>query len=89
MVEETIDLDELAHHNYVLMATFDVNLEKIRDKLIKVMDGLDAEHERVANDLNVDMEKKLHLEKHHVYSYSLRMTKAVGHSWSTAFPVIR
>lgn len=78
MVEETIDLDELAHHNYVLMASFDANLEQIRDQLIKVMDGLDAEHERAANELGLDMEKKLHLEKHNVYSYSLRVTKAVS-----------
>ena len=77
MVEETIDLDELANHNYVLVATFDPNLEQIRDKLIGVMDSLDAEHEKVANDMGLDMEKKLHLEKHQVYGYSLRITKAV------------
>jgi DNA mismatch repair protein MSH2 len=78
MVEETIDLDELANHNYVLVASFDPNLEEIRDKLIVVMDSLDAEHERVANDMGLDLEKKLHLEKHHVYGYSLRVTKAVS-----------
>lgn len=78
MVEETVDLDELANHNYVLVPSFDATLEKTRDKLIEVMDGLDREHENVANDLGLDQEKKLHLEKHQVYGYSLRVTKAVS-----------
>lgn len=77
MVEETIDLDESANHNYVLVASFDPLLERIRDKLIGVMDALDAEHSKVADEMSLDMEKKLHLEKHQVYGYSLRVTKAV------------
>lgn len=77
MVEETIDLDELAHHNFVLQAAFDPALEDIKTRLIGVMDGLDEEHENVASDTGIDKEKKLHLEKHHVYGYSLRVTKAV------------
>ena len=78
MVEETIDLDELAHHNFVLQAAFDPTLEEIKGKLIGVMDGLDDEHDAVANATGIDKEKKLHLEKHHVYGYSLRVTKAVS-----------
>lgn len=77
MVEETIDLDELAHHNFVLQAAFDPALEDIKSKLMGVMDGLDEEHDAVANATGLDKEKKLHLEKHHVYGYSLRVTKAV------------
>ncbi|KAJ9104285.1 hypothetical protein QFC20_004567 [Naganishia adeliensis] len=76
MVEETIDLDELAHHNFVLQAAFDPALEDIKSKLMGVMDGLDEEHDNVANATGIDKEKKLHLEKHHVYGYSLRVTKA-------------
>jgi DNA mismatch repair protein MSH2 len=82
MVEETIDLDELAHHNFVLQAAFDPALEDIKSKLMGVMDGLDEEHDAVANTTGIDKEKKLHLEKHHVYGYSLRVTKAVGPSTS-------
>ncbi|KAJ9105070.1 hypothetical protein QFC19_003702 [Naganishia cerealis] len=76
MVEETIDLDELAHHNFVLQAAFDPALEDIKTRLMGVMDGLDEEHENVATATGIDKEKKLHLEKHHVYGYSLRVTKA-------------
>jgi DNA mismatch repair protein MSH2 len=78
MVEETIDLDELAHHNFVLQAAFDPALEEIKSKLMGVMDGLDEEHDAVATATGLDKEKKLHLEKHHVYGYSLRVTKAVS-----------
>jgi DNA mismatch repair protein MSH2 len=78
MVEETIVLDELAHHNFVLQAAFDPTLEEIKSKLMAVMDGLDDEHDAVANSTGIDKEKKLHLEKHHVYGYSLRVTKAVS-----------
>lgn len=78
MVEETIDLDELANHNFVLQASFDPALEDIKHRLIGVMDALDAEHKAVANALKLDMDKKLHLEKHQVYGYSLRVTKAVS-----------
>jgi DNA mismatch repair ATPase MutS len=78
MVEETIDLDELAHHNFVLQAAFDPALEDIKTRLIGVMDGLDEEHDNVASATGIDKEKKLHLEKHHVYGYSLRVTKAAS-----------
>ena len=77
MVEETIDLNELKHHNYVLLPNLDVDLQRMRDELIEVRDGLDAEHERVGEELGLDITKKLHLENHQVYRYSLRITKAV------------
>lgn len=76
MVEETIDLDELANHNFVLQSTFDPQLADIKRRLIGVMDGLDAEHQAVAAALKLDGDKKLHLERHQVYGYSLRVTKA-------------
>lgn len=83
MVEETIDLDELDNHNYVLKASLDNNLQALRDGIVDIRDQLDAEHRRVADDLDLDMDKKLHLEKHQVYGYSFRITKAVSasHQW--------
>lgn len=78
MVEDTIDLDELQNHNYVLLPTIDNELQVYRDRLINVRDQLDEEHRRVGEDLNVDIEKKLHLENHQVYNYSFRITKAVS-----------
>lgn len=78
MVEETIDLDELDNHNYVLKASLDSNLQILRDQLSDIRDQLDAEHRRVAEDLGIEIDKKIHLEKHQVYGYSFRITKAVS-----------
>lgn len=77
MVEDTIDLDELANHNYVILPTIDEDLQRHRDELLDVRDQLDDEHRRVGNDLGLDIDKKLHLENHQVYKYSFRITKAV------------
>ena len=78
MVEETIDLDELNSHNFVLKASFDVELEQIKISIIETRDGMDAEHRRVGDALGIDIDKKLHLENHQVHRYSFRITKAVS-----------
>lgn len=78
MVEETVDLDALQGHNYVLRPTLDNQLGEIKDRLIDIRNQLDDEHYRVGKDLGVDTEKKLHLENHQVYRYSFRITKAVS-----------
>lgn len=78
MVEETIDLDELANHNYVIKPSYSEDLQTTRQLLMETRDQLDAEHRRVGHDLGVDIEKKLHLENHQVYGYSFRITKAVS-----------
>ncbi|CAD6590292.1 MAG: MutS-like protein, partial [Tremellales sp. Tagirdzhanova-0007] len=76
MVEETVDLDELQNHNYVLLPNEENDLGRCRDDLMNVRDQLDEEHRRVGAELGVDIEKKLHLENHQVYKYSFRITKA-------------
>ena len=86
MVEETIDLNELKHHNYVLLPSLDLDLQRMRDELIEVRDGLDAEHRRVGEELGLDITKKLHLENHQVHRYSLRITKAVRMSENDLCP---
>ncbi|WRT70598.1 uncharacterized protein IL334_007596 [Kwoniella shivajii] len=76
MVEDTIDLEELRNHNFVLLPTFDDDLQKLKDDLLRIRDELDEEHVRVGQELGLDIEKKLHLEQHQVYKYSFRVTKA-------------
>lgn len=78
MVEETVDLDAMSRHDFILKPELDTELQRLRDELLDVKDGLDAEHDRVASDLNVEKDKKLHLENHQVYKYSFRITKAVS-----------
>jgi len=80
LVEQTIDLDEMSSHNYVIKPDFDEDLQKIKEQLIEARDGLDDEHQRVGRVLELDTEKKLHLENQQVYGYCLRITKAVSSS---------
>ncbi|WWC92204.1 uncharacterized protein L201_007158 [Kwoniella dendrophila CBS 6074] len=76
MVEDTIDLDELANHNFVLLPSFDDNLQQYKSELLDIRDQLDEEHKKIGRELGLDIEKKLHLENHQVYKYSFRVTKA-------------
>jgi DNA mismatch repair protein MSH2 len=62
MVEETLDLSELERHNYAIKADYDPRLRKLADQISAARAGLDNEHRDVANDLNLDLDKKLHLE---------------------------
>ncbi|WFD08172.1 MSH2 protein [Malassezia vespertilionis] len=75
MVEMTIDLDELAHHNYVIKPDFDEGLGVIKAKLTQVRDKLDEQHVQAGRDLRLDTDKKLHLENHSSYGYCFRVTR--------------
>jgi len=87
LVEDTIELSDIHHGRTVLKATLDGDLEALQEDLVRVRDLLDDEHDRVAKDLGVEKNKKLHLENHQVYHYSLRITKAVSlHLALVTFP---
>ncbi|WFD47055.1 MSH2 protein [Malassezia furfur] len=75
MVEMTIDLEELAHHNYVIKPDFDESLGTIKTQLGQVRDQLDEQHALAGQDLGLDTEKKLHLENHTSYGYCFRVTR--------------
>ncbi|EOR04124.1 DNA mismatch repair protein msh-2 [Wallemia ichthyophaga EXF-994] len=80
MVESTIDLDELANHNYIIKPDFDDDLKAYRIKLESIRDGLDEEHQAVGSDLGLELGKKLHMERHQTYGYCFRVTKAEAKS---------
>ncbi|KDR73457.1 hypothetical protein GALMADRAFT_100108 [Galerina marginata CBS 339.88] len=75
MVEQTLDLKELDNHNYVIKPDYDPRLQELAQKLTEVRDGLDKEHRRAGEDLDVELDKKLHLENNQVYGYCFRLTK--------------
>ncbi len=77
MVEQTLDLSELERHNYVIKPDYDPRLRKLADRISAARDGLDEEHRDVANDLNLELDKKLHLENSATYGYCFRLTKNV------------
>jgi DNA mismatch repair protein MSH2 len=82
MVEQTLDLSELERHNYVIKPDYDPRLRKLADQISAARDGLDEEHRNVADDLNLDLDKKLHLENSATYGYCFRLTKNVCESIS-------
>lgn len=75
LVEATLDLNELAHHNFVIKPDFDDNLKQIKEALDDTRDKLDEQHRLAGKELRMDTEKKLHLENHHIYGYCLRVTR--------------
>ena len=77
MVENTIDLDELSSHNFVIKPDYDERLRELADKLMEIRDGLDAEHRNAGRDLQIELDKKLHLENSQTYGYCFRLTKNV------------
>ena len=77
MVEQTLDLDELENHNFVIRPDYDARLQALAEKLKGIRDGLDEEHREVGLDLDMELDKKLHLENSHTYGYSFRLTKNV------------
>lgn len=78
MVETTIDLDELARHNFVIKPEFDDGLKQLRDKLAECRDALDDEHHAVARDLGMAADNKvLHFENSSLYGYCFRLTRKV------------
>ncbi|KAI9065630.1 DNA mismatch repair protein [Trametes sanguinea] len=75
MVQQTLDLDELENHSFVIKPDYDDRLRTLADKLAEVRDGLDAEHRRVGKALGLELDKKLHLENSPQYGYCFRVTK--------------
>ena len=75
MVETTVDLDALDHHEFIIKPEFDESLGTIRKRLDKLKREMDTEHRRVADDLNQDTEKKLFLENHRVHGWCFRLTR--------------
>lgn len=75
MVETTVDLEALDHHEFIIKPEFDESLRIIRKKLDKLKKTMDAEHRRVASDLDQDADKKLFLENHRVHGWCFRLTR--------------
>lgn len=75
MVEATLDLSELANHNFVIKPDFDDKLRMIKESLDEVRDALDEQHRKAGKELKLELDKRLHLENHSLYGYCLRVTR--------------
>ena len=75
MVETTVDLDALDHHEFIIKPEFDDSLRVIRKRLDKLKYDMEVEHRKVGMDLDQDTEKKLFLENHKVHGWCFRLTR--------------
>ena len=75
MVETTVDLDALDHHEFIIKPEFDESLKVIRKRLDKLKHDMNVHHTKVGRDLGQDTEKKLFLENHRVHGWCFRLTR--------------
>lgn len=83
LVETTIDLSPLEsssahallHTDFNIKPEFDESLITINENLQATSDKIKRIHEEVADDLNIDIEKRLKLEKHQQHGWCFRVTR--------------
>lgn len=83
LVETTIDLSplesssshDLLHTDFNIKPEFDELLITINDNLQDTIKKIKQIHEEVADDLSIDIEKKLKLEKHQQHGWCFRVTR--------------
>ncbi|KAF8966003.1 MutS-like protein, partial [Entomortierella lignicola] len=75
LVETTIDLEAVDRHEYMIKAEFDQSLKILRGKMEDVKETMEKEHSRVADELNMEVDKKLKMEDHQVYGWSFRLSR--------------
>ena len=78
MVQQTLDLDELENHRFVIKPEYDERLKELAEKLREIRDGLDEQHRKVGRDVDLELDKELHLENSSTYNYCFRVSKNVS-----------
>ncbi|KAI6779937.1 DNA mismatch repair protein msh-like protein [Emericellopsis cladophorae] len=76
MVEQTVDLDALDRHEYIIKSEYDPSLRIIRKKLNQLDRDIRDEFRAAADDLNQEADKKIFLEMNHkVHGVCMRLTR--------------
>ncbi|KAG9250582.1 DNA mismatch repair protein MSH2 [Emericellopsis atlantica] len=76
MVEQTVDLDALDRHEYIIKSEYDPSLRIIRKKLDQLDRDIRNEFRAAADDLNQEADKKIFLEMNHkVHGVCMRLTR--------------
>ena len=75
MVEQTVDLDALDNHEYIIKPEFDESLRDVRRKLDRLRMEMEREFAEAALDLGQERDKKIFLENHRVHGYCMRLTR--------------
>ncbi|OAA81820.1 DNA mismatch repair protein MSH2 [Akanthomyces lecanii RCEF 1005] len=76
MVEQTVDLDALDRHEYIIKPDYDAGLRVIRKKLDQLDRSIREEFRDAASDLGQEADKKIFLEtSHKVHGVCMRLTR--------------
>ncbi|KAJ3485216.1 hypothetical protein NLG97_g6864 [Lecanicillium saksenae] len=76
MVEQTVDLDALDRHEYIIKPDYDAGLRIIRKKLDQLDRSIREEFHEAARDLDQEADKKIFLETNHkVHGVCMRLTR--------------
>lgn len=76
MVEQTVDLNALDRHEYIIKSEYDTSLRLIRKKLDQLDRDIRTEFTASARDLGQEADKKIFLETNHkVHGVCMRLTR--------------
>ncbi|KAG5946635.1 MutS-like protein [Claviceps monticola] len=76
MVEQTVDLNALDRHEYIIKSEYDQGLRIIRKKLDQLDRDIRVEFDESAEDLGQEADKKIFLEiNHKVHGVCMRLTR--------------
>ncbi|XP_048239590.1 DNA mismatch repair protein Msh2-like [Haliotis rufescens] len=75
MVETTLDLQQVEHHEYLIKPDFDENLTALREKIDDLEGQIKGQMNRVARDLGLEANKTLKLESNSQLGYFFRVTR--------------
>ncbi|KAI7906331.1 muts domain V-domain-containing protein [Cokeromyces recurvatus] len=80
LVVTSIDLEALENHEYIIKAEFNEDLLALQAEMQSISNQMNNEYVRVCDKLNLEMDKKLRLEKHSLYGHCFRI---IGRSESS------
>ncbi|PIA16749.1 putative DNA mismatch repair protein Msh2, partial [Coemansia reversa NRRL 1564] len=78
LVETTVDLSMADNHEFMLRADFDEGLQEMRERMDEEIRHITSEQIRVSNDLDLEADKKLKIEKHTTFGHCLRVSRTDG-----------
>eukprot|EP00158_Paraphelidium_tribonemae_P007365 Partr_v1_DN28219_c0_g1_i2_m76157 putative DNA mismatch repair protein Msh2 len=75
LVESTIDLDAVQHHEYRIKSEYNPELGELKVDLDTFLKQISAEAQTVADDLSLEMDKKLKVDKNSQFGYFFRVSR--------------
>jgi DNA mismatch repair protein MSH2 len=76
MVEETVDLAAADNHVYKIKPNFDPKLKEVDVQMENTLNQINKLYRQMANQLDLEMDKKIKLERSNAYGYCFRVTKS-------------